>query len=117
MGRSCVVIPSSNDVEASLTDESSDQNIQSQYFKFMYYDVSLASQTILICQYYLCCAVFYGLCETLFKLDQGLVCSSSCNIETMKIGILQCHYLLQPSEKGPMLLRVQATLPLFYFDL
>ncbi|XP_066321785.1 uncharacterized protein [Miscanthus floridulus] len=37
MGRSYVVIPSSNDVEASLTDESSDQNIQ----------------------------IFYGLCETL----------------------------------------------------
>ncbi|OQU86553.1 hypothetical protein SORBI_3003G106100 [Sorghum bicolor] len=77
MGRSYVVTPSSNDVEASLTDESSDQNIQ----------------------------IFYGLCETLFKLDQGLVCSSSCNIETMKIGTLQCYYLLQPSEKGPMLLR------------
>jgi hypothetical protein len=29
MGRSYVVTPSSNDVEASLTDESSDQNIQS----------------------------------------------------------------------------------------
>jgi hypothetical protein len=29
MGRSHVVIPSSNDVEASLTDESSDQNTQS----------------------------------------------------------------------------------------
>ena len=77
--------------------------------QFMH-DVSLASQMILICQYYLCCAVFYGLCETLFKLDQGLVCSSSCNIETMKIGTLQCYYLLLPSEKGPMLLRVQATL-------
>ncbi|KAG2596287.1 hypothetical protein PVAP13_5KG151300 [Panicum virgatum] len=79
MGRSFVVIPSSNDVEVALTDECSDQNTQ----------------------------IFYGLCETLFKLDQGLVCSSSCNIETMKIGTLQCYYLLIPSEKGPMLLRVQ----------
>ncbi|RLN25589.1 uncharacterized protein C2845_PM07G03870 [Panicum miliaceum] len=77
MGRSFVVIPSSNDVEVALTDESSDQNTQ----------------------------IFYGLCETLFRLDQGLVCSSLCNIETMKIGTLQCYYLLQPSEKGPMLLR------------
>ncbi|AQK89748.1 hypothetical protein ZEAMMB73_Zm00001d008398 [Zea mays] len=77
MGRSYVVIPSSNDVEASLADERTDQNTK----------------------------IFYGLCETLFKLDQGLVCSSSCNIETMKIGTLQCYYLLQPSEKGPMLLR------------
>ncbi|TKW12929.1 hypothetical protein SEVIR_5G067700v4 [Setaria viridis] len=77
MGRPFVVIPSSNDVEVALIDESSDQNTQ----------------------------IFYGLCETLFKLDQGLVCSSSCNTETMKTGTLQCYYLLQPSEKGPMLLR------------
>ncbi|KAF8762138.1 hypothetical protein HU200_009682 [Digitaria exilis] len=77
MGRSYVVIPSSNDVEVALTDESSDKNSQ----------------------------IFYGLCETLFKLDQGLVCSSSCNTETMKSGALQCYYLLQPSGKGPMLLR------------
>ncbi|XP_014755017.1 uncharacterized protein LOC100834609 isoform X2 [Brachypodium distachyon] len=76
MGKSHVVIPSSND-EIGLTDESLDQNTQ----------------------------FFYGLCETLFKLDQGLVCSSACNTETMKIGTLECYYLLQPSEKGPMLLR------------
>ncbi|XP_051185457.1 uncharacterized protein [Lolium perenne] len=76
MGKSHVVIPSSND-EVALTDESLDQNTQ----------------------------IFYGLCETLFKLDQGLVCSSTCNTETMKIGTLACYYLLQPSEKGPMLLR------------
>ncbi|KAJ1283020.1 hypothetical protein BS78_03G095900 [Paspalum vaginatum] len=77
MGRSYVVIPISNDVEVALTDEDLDQNTQ----------------------------IFNGLCETLFKLDQGLVCSSSCNTETMKIGSLQCYYLLQPSGKGPMLLR------------
>ncbi|KAI5004796.1 hypothetical protein ZWY2020_032039 [Hordeum vulgare] len=76
MGKSHVVIPSSND-EVALTDESLDQNTQ----------------------------IFYGLCETLFKLDQGLVCSSACNTETMRIGTLACYYLLQPSEKGPMLLR------------
>nr|ACG43759.1 hypothetical protein [Zea mays] len=66
MGRFYVVIPSSNDVEASLTDESSDGNTQ----------------------------IFYGLYETLFELDQRLVCSSSCNIGKMKIGTLQCYYLL-----------------------
>ncbi|KAL5221938.1 hypothetical protein ABZP36_026651 [Zizania latifolia] len=77
MGTPHVVIPSSNDVELTLNDESSDQNTQ----------------------------LFYGLCEALFKLDEGLVCSSECNTETMKIGTLQCYYLLQPSEKGPMLLR------------
>ncbi|CAO2193229.1 unnamed protein product [Urochloa humidicola] len=77
IGRSYVVIPSSSDAEVALSDERADQNTQ----------------------------IFYGLCETLCKLDQGLVCSSSCNTETMKIGTLQCYYLLQPSEKGPMLLR------------
>ncbi|KAG8046251.1 hypothetical protein GUJ93_ZPchr0008g11731 [Zizania palustris] len=77
MGTPHVVIPSSNDVELTLYDESADQNTQ----------------------------LFYGLCEALFKLDEGLVCSSECNTETMKIGTLQCYYLLQPSEKGPMLLR------------
>ncbi|GJN06097.1 hypothetical protein PR202_ga23787 [Eleusine coracana subsp. coracana] len=56
--------------------------------------------------YYMCGAVFYGLCRTLFELDQGLVCSSLCNTGTMGIGTLQCYYLLQPSERGPMLLRV-----------
>nr|XP_051207506.1 uncharacterized protein LOC127323400 [Lolium perenne] len=76
MGKSHVVIPSSND-EVALTDESLDRNTK----------------------------IFYGLCETLFKLDQGLVCSSTCNTETMKIGTLACYYLLQPSEKGAMLLR------------
>ncbi|XP_006645426.1 uncharacterized protein LOC102713968 [Oryza brachyantha] len=76
MGTPHIVIPSSNDVEVT-PDECSDQNTQ----------------------------LFYGLCETLFKLDQGLVCSSECNTETMKIGSLQCYYLLQPSDKGPMLLR------------
>uniref|UniRef100_A0A0E0JD34 Uncharacterized protein n=1 Tax=Oryza punctata TaxID=4537 RepID=A0A0E0JD34_ORYPU len=77
IGTPHIVIPSSNDVEVALDDECSDQNTQ----------------------------LFYGLCETLFKLDQGLVCSSKCNTETMKIGSLECYYLLQPSEKGPMLLR------------
>ncbi|KAK3163639.1 hypothetical protein QOZ80_1AG0006280 [Eleusine coracana subsp. coracana] len=77
MGTSHVVIPSPNDVEVALTDESSDQNTQ----------------------------IFYGLCRTLFELDQGLVCSSLCNTGTMGIGTLQCYYLLQPSERGPMLLR------------
>uniref|UniRef100_A0A453E585 Uncharacterized protein n=1 Tax=Aegilops tauschii subsp. strangulata TaxID=200361 RepID=A0A453E585_AEGTS len=44
----------------------------------------------------------YGLCETPFKLDPGLLCSAACDIETMKIGSLLCCCLLQPSEKGPM---------------
>lgn len=50
-------------------------------------------------------AVFQGLCSALHSLDQGLVCSSKCNIETMKESLFHCYYILLPSEKGPMLLR------------
>ena len=112
------MVPSSND-EVALTDESLDQNTQSRYFHIVcvvqfprlsyiaIYIRRAVSQMLRVSEYCLCCAVFYGLCETLFKLDQGLVCSSACNTETMKIGSLACYYLLQPSEKGPMLLRVQ----------
>jgi hypothetical protein len=123
MGKSHVVIPSSND-EVALTDESLDQNTQSRCFHSVrvvqfprlslnytakYIRHAVSHIMIPVSEYCLCCAVFYGLCETLFKLDQGLVCSSTCNTETMKIGTLACYYLLQPSEKGPMLLRVQST--------
>ncbi|KAG0461282.1 hypothetical protein HPP92_021579 [Vanilla planifolia] len=48
---------------------------------------------------------FYGICESLFHLDQGFVCSSSCNLETMTDGNFTSFYLLQPSYHGPMLLR------------
>ncbi|KAM0934777.1 hypothetical protein DsansV1_C30g0214041 [Dioscorea sansibarensis] len=48
---------------------------------------------------------FHVLCGALFHLDQGLVCSSTCNTETMKDGTLQSFYILQPSGRGPMLLR------------
>ncbi|KAI7986064.1 hypothetical protein LOK49_LG14G01380 [Camellia lanceoleosa] len=50
-------------------------------------------------------AVFQGLCSALHSLDQGLVCFSKCNIETMKESLFHCYYILLPSEKGPMLLR------------
>ncbi|KAL7179756.1 hypothetical protein ACSBR1_043040 [Camellia fascicularis] len=49
--------------------------------------------------------LFQGLCSALHSLDQGLVCSSKCNIETMKESLFHCYYILLPSEKGPMLLR------------
>ena len=51
-------------------------------------------------------AAFYGLCRCLFLSDQGLICSSICNTESMKNAPFQCFYLLQPSSKGTMLLRV-----------
>lgn len=50
--------------------------------------------------------VFQGLCSVLHSLDQGLVCSSNCNIETLKQTSFQCYYILLPSDKGLMLLRV-----------
>ncbi|WOG99333.1 hypothetical protein DCAR_0518681 [Daucus carota subsp. sativus] len=49
--------------------------------------------------------VFGGLCSVLHSLDQGLVCSSNCNIETLKQTSFQCYYILLPSDKGLMLLR------------
>ncbi|XP_075661081.1 uncharacterized protein LOC142630907 isoform X1 [Castanea sativa] len=49
--------------------------------------------------------VFQGLCGALHSLDQGLVCSSNCNIETMREVAFHCYYILQPSDNGPMLLR------------
>ncbi|KAG9447350.1 hypothetical protein H6P81_013478 [Aristolochia fimbriata] len=49
--------------------------------------------------------IFHGLSRALHSMDQGLVCSSNCNIETMKEATFQCFYILLPSEKGPMLLR------------
>ena len=48
MGRYIIVIPSLNDVEVTLTDESLDQNSQSWYGNLCM--ICLASQMILICQ-------------------------------------------------------------------
>ncbi|KAK9117762.1 hypothetical protein Sjap_016709 [Stephania japonica] len=48
---------------------------------------------------------FQGICLALQSLDQGLICSSNCNVDTMKEGAFQCFYILLPSENGPMLLR------------
>ncbi|XP_059596685.1 uncharacterized protein LOC100242180 isoform X3 [Vitis vinifera] len=49
--------------------------------------------------------LFQGLCSTLRSLDQGLVCSSICNLETMREAAFHCYYILYPSDGGPMLLR------------
>ncbi|KAG1370257.1 hypothetical protein COCNU_15G006230 [Cocos nucifera] len=51
--------------------------------------------------------LFHGLRGALFHLDQGLVCSSTCNLDTLRDGTFQCFYVLQPSDKGPMLLRIE----------
>lgn len=49
--------------------------------------------------------IFRVLCDALHSLDQGLVCSSNCNIETAKETSFLCYYILLPSEKGVMILR------------
>ncbi|KAI5563125.1 hypothetical protein BDE02_15G096000 [Populus trichocarpa] len=49
--------------------------------------------------------IFQGICSVLHSMDQGLLCSSCCNVETMREAAFHCYYLLQPSDNGPMLLR------------
>ncbi|XP_074278199.1 uncharacterized protein LOC141601793 isoform X2 [Silene latifolia] len=49
--------------------------------------------------------VFQGLCRGLYSLNQGLVCWTSCNIETMRETTFHYYYVLQPSDNGLMLLR------------
>nr|XP_025885955.1 uncharacterized protein LOC101248375 isoform X2 [Solanum lycopersicum] len=51
--------------------------------------------------------LFRVLCGILHSLDQGLVCSSNCNIETAKQTSFLCYYILLPSEKGVMILRIE----------
>ncbi|XP_050151893.1 uncharacterized protein LOC126626569 isoform X2 [Malus sylvestris] len=49
--------------------------------------------------------LFRGICSALHSMDQCLLCSSNCNVESMTEGTLHCYYILQPSGNGPMLLR------------
>ncbi|KAL2478977.1 hypothetical protein Fot_47991 [Forsythia ovata] len=49
--------------------------------------------------------LFQVVCSVLNSLDQGLVCSSNCNIETAIETSFKCYYILLPSDKGLMLLR------------
>ncbi|GMH31509.1 hypothetical protein Nepgr_033352 [Nepenthes gracilis] len=49
--------------------------------------------------------LFQGLCQSLYSLDQGLVCRSSCNIETMRETGFYHYYILQPSNSRWMILR------------
>ncbi|KAI0522762.1 hypothetical protein KFK09_005147 [Dendrobium nobile] len=66
----------------------------------MYHDKEAASN-----EHEMNVQIFQGLCESLFYLDEGLVCSSSCNLETMTDGSFMNFYILQPSSHGSMLLR------------
>ncbi|CAM8883532.1 unnamed protein product [Rhodiola kirilowii] len=79
MGAAYYVTPSaSHDIESSI-DDSDKSDLNSQ--------------------------VFRGLCNALNSLDQGLICSSVYNVETLKEAAFNCYYMLLPSENGPMLLR------------
>ncbi|KAG8652763.1 uncharacterized protein LOC110617086 isoform X2 [Manihot esculenta] len=49
--------------------------------------------------------LFQEICSSLHSMDQGLVCSSYCNVETMRVTAFHCFYILQPSKNGPMLLK------------
>uniref|UniRef100_A0A251J9P7 Uncharacterized protein n=1 Tax=Manihot esculenta TaxID=3983 RepID=A0A251J9P7_MANES len=49
--------------------------------------------------------LFQGVCGALHTMDRGLVCSSYYNVDTMRETAFHCYYILQPSDKGPMLLR------------
>ncbi|XP_059642736.1 uncharacterized protein LOC132284633 isoform X2 [Cornus florida] len=49
--------------------------------------------------------VFQGLSSVLHSFDQGLVCYSNCQIETMMEASFYCYYILLPSDKGLMILR------------
>lgn len=61
---------------------------------------------ILLLYLFLYLVAFQGLCGALHSLDQGLVCVSNWNMETLKESTLPCYYILQPSQNGSMFLRV-----------
>ncbi|XP_054807736.1 uncharacterized protein LOC129309966 isoform X2 [Prosopis cineraria] len=49
--------------------------------------------------------VFRGLSSVLHSMDQGLICTSNSDLETLTEVPFRCYYILQPSDNGPMLLR------------
>ncbi|CAL0325244.1 unnamed protein product [Lupinus luteus] len=53
-----------------------------------------------------CChSIFRGLSSLLQSMDQGLICSSNSDLETMTEALYRCYYILQSSDNGPMLLK------------
>ncbi|XP_020233537.1 uncharacterized protein LOC109813707 [Cajanus cajan] len=79
MGASYVVIPSSYHVIETTSDDADQSDLNVQLFR--------------------------GLSSFLHSMNQGLICSSSCDLETMAEAPYYCYYILQPSDTGPMLLR------------
>ncbi|KAI5429521.1 uncharacterized protein LOC127131121 [Lathyrus oleraceus] len=58
-------------------------------------------------QSYMNVQLFQGLSSVLHSMDQGLICSSNCDLETMTEAPYHCYYILHPSDNGPMLIRGQ----------
>ncbi|KAK7318362.1 hypothetical protein RJT34_03061 [Clitoria ternatea] len=79
IGASFVVIPSSYHVIETTLDDADQSDVNAKLFQ--------------------------GLSSVLHSMDQGLVCSSSCDLETMAEAPYHCYYILQPSASGPMLMR------------
>ncbi|KAJ1387764.1 hypothetical protein SESBI_39663 [Sesbania bispinosa] len=79
MGSSSVLIPSPNHVAETTSDDADQSDVNAQLFR--------------------------GLSRVLHSMDQGLICSSNCDLETMTEAPYHCYYILLPSDNGPMLLR------------
>ncbi|MED6168159.1 hypothetical protein PIB30_009376 [Stylosanthes scabra] len=79
MGTSFVVIPSPYHVIEGTSDDADQADLNSQ--------------------------IFQGLSRVLYSMDQGLICFSNCDLETMAEAAYRCYYIIQPSNNGPMLLR------------
>ncbi|KAK7399307.1 hypothetical protein VNO78_10488 [Psophocarpus tetragonolobus] len=79
MGASFVVIPSSSHVIETTSDDADQTDMNHQLFR--------------------------GLSSFLDSMNQGLMCTSNCDLETMAEAPYHCYYILQPSDTGPMLIR------------
>ncbi|XP_027191347.1 uncharacterized protein [Cicer arietinum] len=79
MGASFVVIPSRYHAIETTSDDTDQSDMNAQLFQ--------------------------GLSSALHSMDQGLICSSNCDLETMTEAPYHCYYILQPSDNGPMLMR------------
>ncbi|XP_061369915.1 uncharacterized protein LOC133312688 [Gastrolobium bilobum] len=79
MGASFVVLPSPYHVTETTSDDADQSDVNAQLFQ--------------------------GLSSVLHSMEQGLLCSSNCDLETMAEAPYDCYYILQPSDNGPMLMR------------
>ncbi|KAF9668137.1 hypothetical protein SADUNF_Sadunf15G0097200 [Salix dunnii] len=109
IGSSYFVSPTSACYEIETSDEMDRPELNAQ-IQSPLISTLILSLNDLICCYHLSepgydLSVFQGICSVLHSMDQGLLCSSCCDVETMREAAFHCYYLLQPSDNGPMLLR------------